>query len=347
MPQTKRLKRIALSLALGLGFGAIAAGCAMRIQPATAQVVEERARNLGQAVGMPESAAVSVQEFAWQDGARSRAVPAKLYMPTAGATNASATKPPLVVFSHGIGGSKDGYSYIGRYLAANGIAALHVQHIGSDRGVWYGNPLAMVGRLQTAAQAGEAIDRAKDVSFALSQVLQSGQVDAKRVAAAGHSYGANTTMLVAGARVERENQALDFRDPRIGAAVIISAPPFYGEGDARAIVGGVNIPTLHITATGDEIKIPGYFSGADDRIKVYEAMGGPSKTLAVFSGGSHSMFTDRLGTGGIELNPKVKVATRELTLAFLRQTWGLEPAVSVDAWKANNAPILARFEQRS
>jgi len=63
--------------------------------------------------------------------------------------------------------------------------------------------------------------------------------------------------------------------------------------------------------------VPGYYSPAADRVAVFEATGGPSKALAVFAGGSHSIFTDRAGTGGAALNPQVKAATQALSTAFL------------------------------
>jgi len=125
---------------------------------------------------------------------------------------------------------------------------------------------------------------------------------------------------------------------------VVSAPPFYGEADAAAILGPVQIPTLHITATGDVIRIPGYWSEAADRIAVYEAIGGRHKGLAVFEGGSHSMFTDRPGTGGSELNPRVKQATRELTLAFLDAQSGRRDAAAMPRWAERYRPILARYE---
>jgi predicted dienelactone hydrolase len=286
--------------------------------------------------------AYRVIDFDWTDPVRQRAVPVRLYLPA----SASAAWPvPLVVFSHGIGGSRTGYSYLGSHWASQGFASLHLQHVGSDRSVWFGNPLDLVGRLSDAARDGEAIARVQDLRFALDRVLESsaaGQLDATRIVAAGHSYGANTTLLAAGARVERQGQVLDFRDPRIKAAIIISAPPFYGETSPRKILSAVTVPSLHITATEDVIRIPGYFSGADDRVAVFDATGSQRKTLAVFEGGSHSMFTDRAGTGGAVLNPQVKEATKALSLAFLKSVFDGDD-VALLAWPKRFADIVARF----
>jgi pimeloyl-ACP methyl ester carboxylesterase len=135
---------------------------------------------------------------------------------------------------------------------------------------------------------------------------------------------------------------LNLRDPRIKAAIIMSAPPFYGFINPGAILGNIAMPTLHITATGDDIMVPGYGSGFEDRVNVFNAMGDARKTLVVFTGGSHSIFTDRSNTGGAELNPKVKAATQALSLAFLKQTLGGE-ANAVADWQPKFADLLARF----
>jgi pimeloyl-ACP methyl ester carboxylesterase len=124
--------------------------------------------------------------------------------------------------------------------------------------------------------------------------------------------------------------------------VIISAPPFYGELDPGNILGDVTVPSLHITATEDVISIPGYVSPAIDRIKVFDAMGGPSKALAVFSGGSHSVFTDRAGTGGPALNPKIKQATRELMVDFITKVFEGD-ASGFEAWPLRYRNLLARW----
>jgi len=282
----------------------------------------------------------------WLDAARERRVPVRLYLPDA----ASADRPaPLIVFSHGIGGSRDGYSYLGRFWASQGYASLHLQHVGSDRQLWFGNPFEMVARLQGAAQEAEAVARVRDLSFALDQLLRSElapRLDGQRIVAAGHSYGANTTLLAAGARVQRNGEQLDLSDSRIKAAIVLSAPPFYGEASPAQILGPIRVPSLHVTATEDIIRIPGYYSGADDRVAVFDATGSARKTLAVFSGGSHSIFTDRPGTGGVQLNPQVKEATRELSLAFLNSVFkGDDSALAT--WPKQFAGIVARYTRSS
>ena len=291
----------------------------------------------------------TTQTFDWIDEARNRAVPVKLYLPV-GPLKPGAV--PLVVFSHGIGGSKDGYSYLGRYFAAHGYASLHVQHVGSDRQLWRGNPLSVVSRLADAAQEAEVLNRVKDVKFALDHLLREpvgGSINVQRLVAAGHSYGANTTLLLAGAKVDVNGTTIFAKDPRFSAAILISAPPFYGLGDPQKIVSGIDVPTLHITATADDIYIPGYSSGVADRLALYQATGlstNAAKVLAVFKDGSHSIFTDRMGTGGVTLNPKVKVATRQLAVAFLNWLQAKDATV-LEQWSGRNAGLLAQFEKAS
>ncbi len=282
---------------------------------------------------------VGVLDLQWHDAHRGRDVPVRLYLPAGDAP------VPLVVFSHGIGGSRFGYSHLGRHWAAHGWASLHLQHAGSDRDLWRGSVWGLLDRLRDAATDAEAVDRVHDLRFALDRVLDGPvgeRLDAARVVAAGHSYGANTTLLAAGARVVRGGRPVVLRDERVRAAIVLSAPPFYGESSFEPILGGVDVPSLHVTATGDDIRIPGFWSGVDDRIAVFDAIGGRPKALAVFEGGSHSIFTDRAATGGVTLNAQVKAATRELTLAFLQRVFGGDDA-ALQQWPQRHAGIVARF----
>jgi dienelactone hydrolase len=284
-------------------------------------------------------AAVQVLDLAWADAARQRPVPVRLYLPTA--TAGTPAPVPLVVFSHGIGGSRLGYRYLGGHWAENGFASLHVQHVGSDRSVWGGNLFEVFGRLRDAAQDKEALSRVQDIRFALDTVLAdpdlAPRIDPDRIAAAGHSYGANTTMLLAGAQVPREGKWLSLRDERIRAAVLLSAPPFYGEDDMTPILGGVALPSLHVTSNDDVIRIPGYYSGPADREAVYRAIGGPAKWFAQFNTGNHSSFVGRAGPGAPLL-----VATQQLTAAFLSQQFNGDGS-ALAVWPQQHAALVERF----
>src|SRR5205809_726495 len=65
---------------------------------------------------------------------RNRKVPVKIYFPT------TAPGPfPVVLFSHGLGGTRDGYAYLGSQWSASAYVVVHLQHIGSDDSVWRGS----------------------------------------------------------------------------------------------------------------------------------------------------------------------------------------------------------------
>ena len=83
---------------------------------------------------------------------------------------------PLVVFSHGTGGSRAGYAFLGEHWASHGYASLHVQHLGSDQAVWQRQPEPMKRMKAAAVNPENATNRPRDVSFAIDQadLLQAG-----------------------------------------------------------------------------------------------------------------------------------------------------------------------------
>ena len=154
----------------------------------------------------------STTDFTWHDASRNRDVPARIYAPTSGGPY------PVIIFSHGLGGSDKGYSYLGEYWAAHGYISVHVQHIGSDSAV-----LWPPGNMQRAMKnVDNYINRPKDISFAIDQVTAlnaapgpwHGRFDLNWIGVAGHSFGAYTTMAIAGResrlarRASRESWAI-------------------------------------------------------------------------------------------------------------------------------------------
>ena len=102
----------------------------------------------------------------WHDAARNRDVPAKIYFPS------DAAGPfPVIIFSHGLGGTREGYEYLARQWAANGYVSMHLQHIGSDDSAWRGKEQPMQ-TMRQAANLQNSTDRPKDVQLAVEQLIE-------------------------------------------------------------------------------------------------------------------------------------------------------------------------------
>lgn len=287
-------------------------------------------------------AGYTATDLEWIDATRDRRIPARLFWPASADRGAPVA---LIVFSPGIGSSRDGYTHLGRYWARHGIASLHLQHVGSDRSLWQGDPLGVLARLHSAAGPAEAIARAGDLHYALDRLLASRcgpHIARGAIVAAGHSYGANTTLLAIGATVPGIDDAAALRDPRIAAAILISAPPFYGAKDFVPILSGIAIPTLHVTTREDVIRIPGFVSGPDDRLKVFDATGSAFKALAVYAHGSHTVFTDRRYFDTAEVADAVRRATQTLSTAFVDQIRGSRRDALGD-WAQAHRLLLDRY----
>src|ERR1700722_1072373 len=75
--------------------------------------------------------AVQTVRYDWHDSKRDRDIPVKIYFPKTGEGPF-----PVIIFSHGLGGSREGYAYLGNHWASHGYISVHVQHLGSDSAVW-------------------------------------------------------------------------------------------------------------------------------------------------------------------------------------------------------------------
>ena len=73
-----------------------------------------------------ESAGANTCDFPVRDEARDRDIPLRVYLPAA--TEAA----PAILFSHGLGGTREGCVYLGKHWSARGYVAVFLQHPGSD-----------------------------------------------------------------------------------------------------------------------------------------------------------------------------------------------------------------------
>lgn len=218
-------------------------------------------------------------------------IPVRVYLP--------AGKPPapVVLFSHGLGGSREGSAYLGRHWAARGYAAVFLQHPGSDDSVWRGVP-AVLDQLERWNRA---------PGHPLRGILSLG-----KVGMSGHSFGAVTTQAVSGQSFP--GQGKRFTDRRIAAAITFS-PSSPRRGGAGEAFGAVSIPWLLMTGTKD-IAVIGDADLAS-RLNVYPNLPAGGKYELVLHGAEHSAFSDRALPGDREArNPNHHRAILALSTAF-------------------------------
>lgn len=241
---------------------------------------------------------ITTNNGVWNDAGRSREIPYKIYAP------ANPTGPcPVIIFSHGLGGSRDGYGYLGSFWASNGYVSIHIQHHGSDDAVWRDAPVAdrMKSMNASAMSLQNAIDRPRDVSFAIDQLTNlvslRGHLDTNRIGVAGHSFGAYTTMAVAGQSATRRGGL--FRDPRVKAAIAMSTPTPRPVTDAA--MRDVKIPVLHMTGTRDTSPV-GQPQKPEDRRSPFDHTRNADAFLVIFAGGDHMVFSGARWKGDSDPN---------------------------------------------
>jgi predicted dienelactone hydrolase len=251
-----------------------------------------------------------------KDEERSREIPIRVYLPK------EKTPAPVVLFSHGLGGSREGSAYLGNHWAARGYVAVFLQHPGSDDSVWKDKPPAeRMAAMRAAADLANFVLRVDDVRAVLDQLDQwnkssgnslSGRLDMKRIGMSGHSFGAVTTQAVSGQRFVR---GAGFTDARIKAAAIMSPSSPRSGGNATLAFGSVKIPWMLLTGTKDTAPI----GEADvaSRLSVFPALPAGSKYELVLYNAEHSAFTERALPGDSQpRNPSHHRSILALTTAF-------------------------------
>jgi predicted dienelactone hydrolase len=233
--------------------------------------------------------------FDWLDEKRERQLPVKVYFPGSGDGLF-----PLVVFSHGLGGSREGYEYLGRHWASHGYICVHLQHIGSDDAVWREQERPVEAMRRAAAQPRNAVNRAGDVRFAIDEMTRlnkesgafQGRLDLDNIGLAGHSFGANTTLVIAGqVFILPGGREIEFPDLRIKAAIPMSAPVPRNRDELTRAFRKIAVPCLHMTGTLDDSPI-GDTTAADRRLP-FDHIDGPDQYLITFEGGDHMIFSGR------------------------------------------------------
>ena len=269
----------------------------------------------------------------WYDPDRARTIPVRIRLPS------SSGAAPLVIISHGLGGSRDGLAYLGNGFADAGFIAVHLQHHGTDIAVWRGVESIPLAMAVAVLDVRNALDRLKDVTFALNTALGEpalrGRLDAARMAIAGHSYGAWTVLHMLGERLPGGGWGLALPDRRLKAGIAISPVPPLAI-PAGIAYAGVSAPILHITGTEDR----GIIEAAtpEDRTIPYRSITAPG-ALAVLNGATHASFAGEAAAGPFWNNPAYPGRTAALATLFLRTV--LQHDSNAEAQLRRGTPLAA------
>jgi predicted dienelactone hydrolase len=181
---------------------------------------------------------------------------------------------PLVVFSHGNGGSRHQNTFWCDYLASHGYIVVSADHTGNARITILNGKVIMY---QNSERVKSAEDRPSDMSFLLDRMIAwdkgeekrfAGHIDTDRVAATGMSFGSMTAIWVAD------------KDPRFKAVIAMSG--------ARGDHTNLAIPSLRMLGTEDTT----IGAAGNAVIREHHAKHtGPSFLLELKNGG-HFSFTD-------------------------------------------------------
>lgn len=225
---------------------------------------------------------------------------------------------PLVLVSHGSGGSMDGLAWLSSALALRGAMVLAVDHPGSVTGD--SSPRRSILLHERAADLSAALDRLlADPAFAP-------HVDRSRIVALGFSLGGRTALNLAGARMDRGryrdycarfgDEAADcvffarggvdlgslpdawegdMRDRRVGAAVAID--PGLTHAFTPAGIAAMDLPVLLINLGGeDRWKAVDVGARGSDLVRRL-----PDAHYAVVAPASHFTFLAECKPGGREM----------------------------------------------
>ena len=230
------------------------------------------------------------------DEGRERTIPVRVWLP-------SHDRPaPVILFSHGLGGARDGNAYLGRHWSARGSCVVFLQHAGSDEAVWRDLPFPeRLPALRKAINLSTTLDRYRDVPAVLDRLDAwngeaggplDGRLDPARVGIAGHSFGAVTAQGVTGQRTA--DRRTPFTDRRIGAALLMS-PSLPRIGDGQSAFGSIAIPWMIMTGTEDDSPVGN--ATPESRREVFAALPPGEKYELVLFQGEHQAFGDRVLPG--------------------------------------------------
>jgi predicted dienelactone hydrolase len=273
-----------------------------------------------------------------QDSQRKKELQVKVTYPLA------AGKYPVVVFSHGAGGSKNTDSLLTQYWADHGYVCLQPTHedsvlLARQRGeqITFRQLLRSILKDYAGWQ-----NRVRDVSFVIDSLpaLQklADRIDATRIGVGGHSYGAWVSQIIGGAKINLPEGERTMADKRVKAVLLLSpqgiVPGTLGMKNEHSW-DGLRIPTMVMTGSLD-----GGLEGQTPEWRVQPFRYSPpgNKYLVFFKGADHITFAALPNTPFL---PEIQKCSLAFWDAFLKNDAAAKKALDTEQFeKADKAVVI-------
>ena len=237
-----------------------------------------------------------IENVVLKDPSRNKDLPLRVVYPREGGPY------PVIIFSHGLGGSKDSYAPLIGFWVSHGYAVLAPTHADSLK-LRRANGEKITDFMRPGEIENGWYDRVLDLRLVLDQLPKlieqypelKTKLDRNKVGVGGHSFGALTTEILTGARVDnphagdRKLDPATTHDGRPKAALLLS-PSGISEQPKLTMDSwnGVHTPTMVMTGTQDRGRL-----GQDPswRTEPYLYSPAGSKYLIVINNGTHMIFS--------------------------------------------------------
>jgi predicted dienelactone hydrolase len=229
-------------------------------------------------------------------------------------SNAAASgKKPLIIFSHGSALTTDSYEYLINYWASHDYVCIRPQHADSMAGMRgkdeQTDPISFVDK--DATDGAGWVNRARDITCVIDSLPVIEQqipainsiVDTEHIGIGGHSYGAFTSLLVAGSKLPSigGKNLPEVMDRRVKAVVALSPQGVrtdddYLGFDNRQSWQRLKLPMMCLTGDRD---IPNYASLKAHGDPFSDSPAG-DKYMAVIAGATHMTFIGPAKGGNLQ-----------------------------------------------
>jgi predicted dienelactone hydrolase len=264
----------------------------------------------------------TIDDITLTDQARNREIPIRIYYP-----QAPGLLSPVLLVSHGIGGSKATGNWVGKFMASHGYICIFMTHFGSDSSLLdlSAGMEENIKRLQNSLlDPVNTLNRPLDITKVLDSLEQienshpalKGRLDLKNIGLTGHSFGAFTTLTVAGGYAEAARKLYNksYSDPRPKAFLGMSPPGTTPGVDPKPNFNEITRPTMIMTGSNDRDPIVKPPRTAESRLDAYKYMPAGDKYALWIEGAYHHTFGD--GRPGLSIDPFARKITRIVLLAF-------------------------------